>query len=287
MLTEAEYHKPPDIESACELLDELPEAIVVAGGQSLSLLTKEGIVTPEVLVDIEGIDELRGITRRDGMLRFGATTTHRTIETSDVVAAEIPVLQEAASHIADVQIRNAGTIGGVAAYADPTAEYPLVFLALDGTIHSRTVDGQEDYRAREFFEGYYMSALDPDELVTEVRLPMIGENAGAGYEKLAYRENDRAVVNAVSYVETADGTCTDASIAVGSVTDTPLLAEDAGRAVVDTALDDDDVARAAETAKEEVPVDPDPSISVEYREDMVQNLVEDTLQQARDNALEN
>lgn len=289
MLSEAEYHRPTDVESACELLDELPDAVVVAGGQSLSLLTKEGIISPDVLVDINDIEDLQGVEKRDGELRFGATTTHRTIEQSDLVAEEIPVLSEAAAHIADVQIRNAGTIGGVAAYADPTAEYPLVFLALDGTVVSRTVDGQEKYRAREFFEGYYMSALDPQELVTEVRLPVVDDDAGAGYEKLAYRENDRAVVNVVSHVETEDGTCTDASVAVGSVTDTPVLAEDAGQdlvdtALVDTALEDDDIAKAAKTAKEEVPVDPDPSISVEYREDMVQNLVEETLQDARDNA---
>lgn len=287
MLPEAKYHRPTDVESTCKLLDKRPEAVVVAGGQSLSLLTKEGIITPEILIDINEIDELQGIERQDGELRFGATTTHRAIEKSELVAEEIPVLQKAASHIADVQIRNAGTIGGVAAYSDPTAEYPLVFLTLGATIVAQTVDGVMEFDARDFFTGYYMSVLEGHELVTEVRIPVIGDGAGAGYEKLAYRENDRAVVNVVSYVETADGICTDASVAVGSVTDIPFLAEDAGQVLVDTDLDDDSITTAAATAKEEVPVDPDPSISIEYREDMIQNLVEDTLQHARKNAREN
>lgn len=286
MLKEAEFHRPTTIESACELLDEIPEAIVVAGGQSLGLLTKEGIITPDVLVDISEINDLEGIHLDGDQLRFGATTTHRTIEKSDVVGEEIPVLQKAATHIADMQIRNAGTIGGVAAYADPTAEYPLVFLALDAEIDSRTVDGTETYQARKFFEGYYRSALDEDELVTEIRLPILGENEGAGYEKLAYRENDRAVVNAVSYVETEDGTCTGASIAVGSVTNVPFLAEETGETLVGTELTDTDIAAASKAAKEEVPVDPDPSVSEEYREEMVQNLVESTLQEATEEALE-
>lgn len=285
MLSETEYHRPTDIESACEMLSERPEAAVVAGGQSLGLLTKEGIITPTVLVDINEIEDLQDIERDSGELRLGATVTHRTIEKSDLVAEEIPVLQEAASHIADVQIRNAGTIGGVAAYADPTAEYPLVFLALDGTIVAQTVDGREEHKAREFFEGYYMSVLEGHELVTEVRLPVIDEYAGAGYEKLAYRENDRAVVNVVSYVETEDGNCTNASIAVGSVTDTPYLAKNAAQDLTDTDLNDDAIADVANLAKDEVPIDPDPSISIEYREDMVYNLVEDTLKQARTNAL--
>jgi CO/xanthine dehydrogenase FAD-binding subunit len=284
MLSEAEYHRPTTVESACELLDEIPEAIVVAGGQSLSLLTKEGIITPEVLVDINDIDELEEIKRINSELRFGATTTHRTIEQSELVGEEIPVLQKAASHIADMQIRNAGTIGGVTAYADPTAEYPLVFLALDAEIDARTINGTETYQAREFFKGYYQSALDTDELVTEVRLPVLGDNEGAGYEKLAYRENDRAVVNVVSSVKIEDGICTDVSIAVGSVTDRPVLAKNATGELIRSELTDVDIEAAAETAKEEVPVDPDPSISVEYREDMVQNLVENTLEDARKNA---
>ena len=284
MLSEAEYYRPTTIESTCELLAEMPEAIVVAGGQSLSLLTKEGIITPETLVDINEVDEMSGIDQHDGELRIGATTTHRDIEQSGLVSEKIPVLQEAASHIADLQIRNAGTIGGVAAYADPTAEYPLVFLILDAEIDSQTVDGTETYQAREFFEGYYQSALDMDELVTEIRIPTLGNNQGAGYEKLAYRENDRAIVNVVSSVTIEQGTCTDANVAVGSVTDVPFLAEDAANKLVGTELSDDDIEMAATTAREEVSVDPDPSISIEYRKDMVNNLVENTLTEAYKNA---
>ncbi|WP_254533251.1 FAD binding domain-containing protein [Natrinema gelatinilyticum] len=285
MLSEAEYHRPTNVESACQLLDDIPEAIVVAGGQSLGLLTKEGIITPEVLVDIKQIDDLQGIERSDGELLLGATTTHRTIEQSELVAEEVPVLAEAAEHIADVQIRNAGTIGGVAAYADPTAEYPLVLLALGGTVVSETVDGKTEYDVRDdFFEGYYRSSLDPHELVTEVRIPTLDENEGTGYEKMAYRENDRALVNVVSHVRVEDRVCSEANVTVGSVTDRPYLSTDASDELVGSELTDEDLENAAAAAKADVPVDPDPSVSTEYREDLVESLVEGTLQDARERA---
>lgn len=284
MIAEAEYHTPTDIESACRLLADNEEAVVVAGGQSLSLLTKEGILSPDVLVDINRIESLEGIETDDGTLRIGATTTHRDIETSDLVAEAIPALAESASQIADVQIRNAGTIGGVAAYADPTADYPPVFLALDATILAETADGESEYAAEEFFVGYYRSALDEQALVTEVRLPVPDEGEGAAYERLAFRENDRAIVNAAAWIALEDGTCTDARIAVGATTNRPLLVEDAATELIGSELDGSTFEAAASAARTEVPIASDPSIDEAYREDMVENLVENALETAAERA---
>jgi len=277
MIAEAEYYRPTDVESACHLLAEHDEAIVVAGGQSLSLLTKEGIISPEKLVDINHIDGLDGIDENDGIVRIGATTNHRTIETSSLVEEMIPALATSAGQIADVQIRNAGTIGGVAAYADPTADYPPVFLVLDATIHAETVEAENTYSADEFFTGYYQSALDEQELVTEVRLPVPSENEGTAFEKLAFRENDRAIVNAAAWIAVEDGTCTDTRIAVGGTTNMPLLAEDAAGHLEGSTLDDTDIEAAATAAKEEIRIASDPSIDEAYRKDMVESLVEKAL----------
>lgn len=284
MLSEAEYHRPTDVASACRILADEEEAIVVAGGQSLSLLTKEGVIDPDVLVDINHVDGLRGIEQRGDNLRIGATTTHRTLETDDRVADLVPALANAAGRIADVQIRNAGTVGGVAAYADPTADYPPVFLVLGGTIVAATVDGEEAYPASEFFVGYYQSALDDQELVTEIRLPVPGANEGTAFEKLAFRENDRAVVNAAARVAIEDGVCTDASVAVGATTNTPVLSSDAAGALLDTHLTGEDIDRAAAAAREEIRVAPDPSVGEEYRAEMVESLVGNALETAIERA---
>lgn len=284
MIAEAEYYKPTDVESACQLLADHDEAIVVAGGQSLSLLTKEGIISPEKLVDINHVDGLDGIDENNDVLQIGATTTHRTIETSSLVEEAIPALATSAGQIADVQIRNAGTIGGVAAYADPTADYPPVFLVLNATIHAETVDAENEYSADEFFTGYYQSALDEQELVTEVRIPIPSENEGTAFEKLAFRENDRAIVNTAAWVAVEDGTCTNARVAVGGTTNMPLLATDAATHLEGTALDDSDIEAAAIAAKEEIRIASDPSIDEAYRKDMVENKVKKALKTADERA---
>lgn len=280
MIAEAEYHTPTDVESACRLLADNDEAVVVAGGQSLSLLTKEGILSPDVLVDIKGIEQLEGIEADDGGLRIGATTTHRDIETSETVAGALPALSESASRIADVQIRNAGTIGGVAAYADPTADYPPVFLVSEATIAAETVDGRTEYDAEDFFVGYYRSALDEQALVTEIRLPVLDADEAIAYERLAFRENDRAIVNAAAYLAAEDGTCTDARIAVGATTNRPLLLEEPVAELVDSDLAASTLESAAEAARAETPVASDPSIDEAYREEMVENLVGNALETA-------
>jgi carbon-monoxide dehydrogenase medium subunit len=280
MLSEAEYHRPTEVESACRLRDEHRDAVVVAGGQSLSLLTREGVLTPETLVDINHIDSLDGVAVGDDGIRIGATTTHRDIETSDLLADRLPTVVEAASGIADVQVRNAGTMGGVAAHADPAADYLPVLLALDATIKTATTEGTALYDADEFFTGRHRNVLDERELVTEIHLPTLDEDEDVTYEKLAFRENDWAVVNAAAYVAVENGVCADARIAVGATTDAPLLAEDAAASLVDGDLTQRDREAAAAIAREEVPLAPDPSVTEEYRSRMVERLVGNAIEAA-------
>lgn len=282
------YHRPTDLESVCQLLEEVADPTIIAGGQTLGLMINEGIASPETLVDINDVEALDGIERNDDTLTVGAITTHHTIATSELVEQTVPVLGSAASSIADRQIRNAGTIGGVMAYADPTADYPPVLLALDATICSRTADDTIERDAVDFFVGYYESALGPTEIVTEIQLPVIGSdttnsntNTGAGFEKLAYRDNDRALVNVCASLTATDGTCETATIAVGGVSDRPRLAESAGDSLAGTSVTDDDIETAAEIAAEELPVDDDPMISTSYRESMIETMTRSALETAR------
>ncbi|MFB6185485.1 MAG: xanthine dehydrogenase family protein subunit M [Halobacteriaceae archaeon] len=279
-----DYHRPSDLEAACQLLAEYDDTTVVAGNQSLGLMTKEGVISPERFVDINNIDELNGITQVDDTLQVGALTTHRSVETSTLVQKTTPVFGEAASRIADVQIRNAGTVGGATAYADPTADYPPVFLALDASILTQSVDETSKYSADEFFVGYYESALDADELITTIELPVMGVNEGAGFEKLAFRENDRAIVNVAAYIEMDNEICTNARIGIGGVPDHPHQAKSAAEKLIDTKVGDEVIAEAAEDAKSTTPIMPDPSLSEDYQEQMVEQFVTQAVKQARNNA---
>lgn len=277
-----DYHRPTDVESACQLINDLEDATVVAGGQSLGLMIKEGVLDPGTLIDINDINDLIGISKAGDELRIGAVTSHRTIETSDIVAENVPVLAEAAGRIADVQIRNAGTIGGATAYADPTADYPPVFIALEAKIVTRSVEGEESYSPDEFFSGYYESALTGGELVTEIRVPVLRDDEHAAFEKLAFRENDRAIVNAAVCLGFRGETCNIARGGVGGVAERPYTIESFEDTLIGTSVSEEAIDRAAANAKEAIPVIPDPSISTDYREAMVGHIVAEALTRARD-----
>jgi carbon-monoxide dehydrogenase medium subunit len=282
MLSETTYHRPNSLDQACNLLSENPDAILLSGCQSLGLLSKEGIVSLDTIIDLNRISELREISYKNGSLYIGALATHRDIETSQTVQTHLPLLSTAAKQIADVQIRNAGTIGGTCAYADPTADYPPVLMATNATVHSRSTTESFEYSARDsFFVDYYESAIGPEEIITSITIP-VSKDAGFGFEKLAYRKNDRAIVNVATILETKKGKCTRSDICVAGVWDTPLIANEAMNSLLGTQLTDDDLSRASEMSQEEILVCDDPLISVEYRSAMVGVLTKKALKTARE-----
>ena len=282
MLSETTYHRPDSLDQACNLLSENPEAILLSGCQSLGLLSKEGIVSLDTVIDLNRISELREISYNDGSLYIGSLTTHRDIETSQTVQTHLPLLSTAAKQIADVQIRNAGTIGGACAYADPTADYPPVLMATNATVHSISATDSFEYSTRDsFFVDYYQSAIGPEEIITSINIP-ISKNAGYGFEKLAYRKNDRAIVNVAAILETKNGECTRSDICVAGVWDTPLFANEAMEFLLGTQLTDDDLSQASTMVQDEILVCDDPLISVEYRSAMVGVLGKKALITARE-----
>ncbi len=282
MISETTYHRPDSLDQACNLLSENPEAVLLSGCQSLGLLSKEGIISLDTVIDLNGVPELSDISYKNGFLHIGALATHRDIETSKTVQKHLPLLSTAATQIADVQIRNAGTIGGACAYADPTADYPPVLMATNATIHSQSSTDSFEYTARDgFFIDYYQSAIGPEEIITSIKIPL-PENAGYGFEKLAYRKNDRAIVNVAAILESKDGVCTRSDISVAGVWDTPLLANKTMEFLIGTELTEETISQASDMAREEILVCEDPLISIEYRSAMVGALTKKALTIAKE-----
>jgi carbon-monoxide dehydrogenase medium subunit len=179
---------------AIELLAEHgDDAKVLAGGHSLLPMMKLRLATPELLIDIGGLDELAGISLDDDDLVIGATTRHADLAASDLARAEAPLLAYAASQVGDPQIRHRGTIGGSLSHADPSADLPMALVALGGTVVLQGPSGTRAVSADDFFQGYFETALAPDELLTAVRVPR-RPGVPWGYQKFVRRANDWAIV---------------------------------------------------------------------------------------------
>ena len=200
-----EYHRASTIDDALALLACYPDdGKLIAGGHSLLPVMKLRFAQPAHLIDIRRVPELAGIREADGALRIGATTTHATVASSGVVRSRVPVLAEAAGRIGDAQVRNMGTIGGSLAHADPAADLPAVTLALGVELRVVGRNGDRTIPVDQFFTGMFTSALAPDELLVEVRVPIPGARTGGAYEKYADPASGYAVVG-VAAVVTLDG----------------------------------------------------------------------------------
>ncbi len=224
------YAKPRSIEEACTLLaTNGDKARVLAGGQSLVPMLNLRVASPELLVDITGLDGLAGIEVTGGTLRIGALTPHREVEQSPEVAKHCPLLTQAAPHIAHVAIRNSGTFGGSIALADPAAEWPACCLALDATIVIRGKTGERRKAAREFFKGLFATDLKAGEIVTAVEIPLAPKHRSVFLE-LSRRQGDYALVGVAAMARVEDGRLFDVRIAYLGGGDRPLLAVNAMKA---------------------------------------------------------
>jgi carbon-monoxide dehydrogenase medium subunit len=230
------YFAPTSVQEATQLLAEHgDDAKVLAGGQSLIPLLSLRLARPSVLVDLNGVDELSSITA-NGSTTFGAMTRHRTVERSDVVAANVPLLAAAVPFIGHAAIRTRGTIGGSLAHADPAAELPAISLALDATfVATSAARGEREIAADDFFAGYFTTALEPDEVLTSIRFPNAAPGTGVSVQEMARRHGDFAMVAAAVSVA-PDG---DARIALINVAERPVRATEAEAALKAGASIDD------------------------------------------------
>ena len=197
-----EYVVPSSLGEAVNLLEKHTErAKILAGGHSLIPMMKLRLATPEFLIDISRVPGLSYIKEDSGTIRIGALTTHYTIETSDLIRRRLPALSDAAGLIGDVQVRNKGTIGGSIAHADPGADYPASILAADATIVALGPKGERQIPASKFFVDMLTTALDRNEIVREIQLPVKSGKTGSAYLKMAQKASGFAICGAAALIE--------------------------------------------------------------------------------------
>ena len=231
---EFEYERPDTLADALALLAG-GDVAALAGGQSLMAMMNFRIAAPEMLVDLNAIDALAGITRADGWLRIGAMTRYHALENAGEIATDAPLIARALPHIAHAAIRNRGTIGGSCALADPAAEMPAVLLALGGEIELQSQSGTRRVAAGEFFLGLYETARREDELVVAVHVPVQSEGARIGFHEITRRHGDYAMAGCA--VVAAPGLA-EVRIAFFGVSDRALRATAAEAAFAGSSGDD-------------------------------------------------
>jgi carbon-monoxide dehydrogenase medium subunit len=278
------YAPAKSVNEACELLSQYgEEAKLLGGGQSLLTLMKQNLVVPSTIIDIKGLSELDYIRydKNDG-LRIGALTTHRSVEKSDTVSENFAMLAEMERTLASVAVRNWGTVGGSLAHADPASDLAATLLALGAQVTLTRTGGERVVSLDDFFVDYFETALQPDELLTEIHIPNSGRGSGF-YYKFAQRATDLAVVSVAAHIvfESDDqNRCQDIRIVMGSVGPTPLRSKRGeallkGQAVTGALIED-----AARVSAEDAQPTTDTNGSEEYKRELVQVLVARSIKEA-------
>jgi aerobic carbon-monoxide dehydrogenase medium subunit len=262
------YRRAESADQALELVGEYgDEAKLLAGGHSLLPLMKLRLAVPEVIVDIGRVRELSYINDGGDHIAIGALTRHHDIQHSELLARELPLLAHAAGHVGDPQVRHRGTIGGSLAHGDPASDLPAVVLALDATLVARGPSGTREVPAADFYLGLFETALEPDELLTEIRVPKPAA-AGWSFQKFTKRAIDWAIVGVA-----AQGN----SVALVNMGTTPLRATAVERALAAGGSADEAAQHAAEGT--EAPADVNASSG--YREHLARVLVRRALAESR------
>jgi CO/xanthine dehydrogenase FAD-binding subunit len=245
------------------------DAKVIAGGQSLVPMMTLRLATPRILVDVNRASS-EAIQQDDGHLLIPALTRHAELQRSSLIRQWSPILAEAAGFIGNIRVRHRGTIGGTLAHADPAAELPTVVLALQGSVRVLGPGGKREIPASEFLVSYFTTALEPDEVVTAVRVPVIQDGRGWAFVELARRVGDFALVEAAALVDLEDdGRCSAVRLALGAVGERPFDASDLASPMVGAKPADDVVAEVGRAASEAVEPSDGVHGSAEYRRQMV------------------
>lgn len=266
-----DYVRAGSAEEAIALIGEHgDEAKFLAGGHSLLPAMKLRLAQPTVLVDIGRVSDLSYIRDAGDHVAIGALTRHMDVETSALLKAEIPLLAEAAHHVGDPQVRHRGTLGGTIAHADPASDLPAATLALGATYVAQGPNGTREIAASDFYQGYFTSALAPDEMLTEIRVPKMN-GAGWSFQKFNRRAQDWAIVGVAAWRRNGDS-----GVALVNMGSTPVLATSVSSALAGGASIEDAAAQAAAEADPQA----DLNASVEYRTHLAKVLVKRALTEA-------
>ncbi|HLY64160.1 MAG TPA: xanthine dehydrogenase family protein subunit M [Chloroflexota bacterium] len=259
------YSRPSSIEEAIEILAGDPEAKVLAGGHSLIPLLKLRLAQPSQLVDVNRIPGLSYIREEDGHIALGALTTHYQAESSELLRRSLPLLVETVGHVGDVQVRNRGTIGGSLAHVDPSADLGATALALNAVMVAQGRSGRREIPAGEFFVDLLTSALEPDELLVEIRFPRPPTPAAWRYVKFNKRAIDWAIVGVAVQLALDGNRIQDVGIGLTGVGGTPLRAVAVESALRGQTWSAELARSASEHASEGLDPPADHNASAEYR----------------------
>ena len=264
------FHSPATLPEAFALLDQHgDDARLIAGGTAVVLLMKQSLLQPDHLVSLDRVDALRGIRLDDGELHIGALTRHREVETSELVREHASLLAEVYGGVASVRIRNAATVGGGLAHADPAQDPPAALIALDARVRVESAEGAREVPVDELFLDYYEAAIEPGEILAEVIVPVPAPDAHAVYLKFLPRTQDDYATVAVAVSGTAeDGRCRAVRVALIAAGPTPVRATDVERQLLGQPLTADTIRSAAEAVAEQVDPLDDFRGSADYKREM-------------------
>ncbi|MGE0678920.1 FAD binding domain-containing protein [Pseudolabrys sp.] len=283
-----EYHRAISIEDACSILSRYgSDARILAGGQSLLNMMKWRLAAPNALIDVSRIAALKGIQESNGKVRIGSMVTYNDLQKFAPIKS-IAIIQDALEVIADLQVRNLGTLGGSCCQADPFGDMPNVMIALDATMEATSTQGSREIRAREFFRGPLETSLQTDEVLTSILIDGEVLRQGSAYEKFSWRKGDYAIVSVASIIGLeADGRCTTSRIVVGGLGVGPVELLGAANALLGHMATEDLVKEAAQAAAAECQPESDRVYgSAEYKKLLIETIadrsLERSLRRARD-----
>lgn len=283
-----QYHAPSSVDDAIAILSQYgDEAKLLAGGHSLLPMMKLRFAEPEHLVDINNIDSLKGIREENGSIIIGAMTSESELIASALLQEKCPLLPEAAKLIADPQVRNRGTIGGDIAHGDPGNDHPALMLALGARFTLVGPNGSREVDAIDFFLGTFYTALEADEIMTEIRIAPQASNTGASYHKLKRKTGDFATAAAAAVIQMSGNTCQSARISLTNLGATALRVNEAEAVLVGQVINDDLINQAAAKAMEICDPAEDLRGDVEYKThmggEMTRRAIRDAIKRAGGN----
>jgi aerobic carbon-monoxide dehydrogenase medium subunit len=288
MIHDFTYLKPGTLREALTMLaDHKDDCKIICGGQSLLIVMRQGLVVTDFLVDIKGLNELIYITYdKETGLKVGATTTHRSVEKSELIRRKYPVLVAVEKRLASIQVRNWGTIAGNLAHGDSSGDLAPTLIALGAKIKLASLKGDRIIPLEAFYTGLFETALNKDEMVVEVQVPPIPARTATVYNKFNLIENDQGIVGVAALV-TVDtgGACQDARIVLSNAGITPIRAKSAENTLIGKKLADELLKKAAEAAAGDAEPVSDIHASEEFRRRLVGVLTKRMVKQAWEQAL--
>ena len=274
------YVRVESVDQALVLLEQSAgSAKILAGGQSLNPTLNMRLSTPDLLIDINDLDDLKGIELAEGMLRVGALTRHAEIEQSELVATHAPLLKKAIGHVAHAAIRNRGTIGGNVSLADPASELPACCVAMDARLTIQNKQGARVTRARDYFRDLYETDLQETDLLTSISFPCAGETTVCAFREFVRRKGDFASTGLAVNAELEDGRFTSFSPVFFAVANIPVLAAGVAQHLVNVTVTKERIEQAIAAVDDDVDITGDAYMSTEMKRHLAKHYLSEVIEE--------